>query len=162
MKYRVLETDEVFDDIDDVLDFCIEDDYHEDDNYEFEDWVCKMYDGVTIAGTYYSAYTILENAEDGLLDNLLRDYCESANDSDYENGEYELKNAYAGEKIDVQAYTIRVEDDDEDEAGDYDGDFSIETLRQSIEAQKNAYNTTSIEEKENEKDIMSLFQRVGG
>ena len=157
MKYRVVETDDVFDSIDDVLGYCIDESYHEDDDY-FEEWLNEMYNGVEICGTYYSAYDILSNADDGNLHDALNDFCESQNESDWENADWELRRAKSGDTVYVQAYEVEVIDD---ESGDYDGDdeeFDIENLRRIVEEKA----VENEEEKENEKDIMSLFQHIGG
>lgn len=157
MLFKVLETDEIFETVDEVLDFCIEDDYHDDDDY-FEEWVNDMYQGIEIAGTYYHAYDILENADDGSLDDLRNDFCRESNDNDREEAEYEFRNCNIGDTIYIQRYTVEVI-----ENGDYDGDEAFDTvamdkLRLEIEAQK----VENVEEKKNEIDIMSLFQHIGG
>ena len=157
LKFIIEDDGKAFDNVDELLDWCIESDYHEDDDY-FEEWVNEMYTGVEIAGTYYSAYDILNNADDGNLHDLLNDFCESMNDNDRENAECELRHASNGEKIYIQNYTVLVTED-EDCDGDEDVKVDIEELRKTVAS----YNASiSEEEEKNEYDIMSLFQRIGG
>lgn len=154
MKYKIVENDEIFDNINDVIDACIDEEYHEDDEY-FEEWLNDMYSGVEIGNVYYSAYDILDNAGDGNMYDMQRDFCESQNESDEENARWELNRAKGGETIYIQAYTVEVID--EDETGDFDGDepFDVASLRRAVEEQNARLS-------EDEIDVMSLFQRIGG
>lgn len=157
MKYKIVDTNEVFDDIDDVIEACIEDDYHEDDDY-FEEWLDEIYDGVTICGTHYSPYEILSNAGDGNLYDAQRDFCESQNESDRENADWELRHAHVGDTVYVQRYEVEVIDKETEEDDEDITDFDIENLRRIV----NEQSVENEEEKENENDIMSLFQHIGG
>lgn len=162
MQYKV--GDEIFDDYEDAIECCISKDYHEDDDY-FTDWVNENYDSVEINGTTYYPYDILDNAGDGNMYDILREYCESMNESDADEARYELRHADVGDDIYVQGYTIEVIEDEYDEeecedGGDHDGD-AIERTRQYIEDQNVLNELTAAENKKNEDDLMSLFQVIG-
>lgn len=155
-KYKVVETDEIFEEIDDVIDNCIDEQWHEDDDY-FEEWVNDMYSGVEICGTYYYPYDIVRNADDGNLDDLLNDFCESQNESDADEARWQLQHNEIGSIVDIQRYEVEIIDD---EAGDTDGDkeVDLEAIRMSL----TSYDDATAEEKKNEEDMMSLFQHIGG
>ena len=87
MKYKV--EDRIFDDIEDVLDYCIESDYHSDDDY-FEEWVNER----------YTAYEVLDQGYS--LDNLLDDFCEQQNENDWDDARYELNHADVGDEVECQ------------------------------------------------------------
>jgi len=145
MFYYVEEDERYFDDAEEAVDFCIDDDYHEDDDY-FEEWVNEIYDGIEIAGTFYYPYTILDNCDTSALYDLQREYCEQQNDNDRDEAIAELSNhAKPGTVVYVQGYTIRVVENipsDEEEV------FPEEPVCQDKNME--------------EKDIMSLFQKIGG
>ena len=158
MKYCIQETNECFDDYEEAIDACIEDDYHEDDDY-FEEWVNNTYGYLEIGGERYYAYDILSAMNESDLDCLMDDYCENENEDDRERAMYDLRHASGGDEICVQRYTIEVIDD---EAGDYDGDDgdSIETVRKFVEEQKIIQDIAISEERKAENDLMSMFQVI--
>ena len=160
MKYNV--DGEVFDNIDDVIEYCIDDDYHQDDDY-FQEWVNEGWNGVYIAGYEYSAYDIISNADDGCVTSLLEDFCQAMNENDESDARYELDRANIGDTVYCQAYTIHViEDDDKEETGDYDGDDALEMTRLFIEEQKILKNEALKRENKEEEDFMNIFQKIGG
>ena len=159
MRYLVEETNEIYNDIDDVLNDCIEDDYHDMSDDYFEEWINDVYGYVSIGNCEYHAYDVL-NAMDDLY-NFEEDYCESQNENDRENAYYELKHGRVGEKVYCQNYVIEIIDD---ETGDDDGDEDIdyvEMTRQYYDEQSCLMKSQEEREKEDEKDLMALFQRIG-
>ena len=117
MQYRILENDVVLNTIDQVIDYCIEEDYHDEDDYGFEEWVNDQYGYISIGDKRYYAYDILQTFEDSDL--VIEEYQEYCNDDDENEARFALRNADTGEEIHIQRYTVRVEDDDN---GDTDGD----------------------------------------
>jgi len=146
-----------FDDIDDVLDYCIEDDYHEDDDGAFKDWVNNEYSGVSINGEYYEAYDIVEALNSYDLDNLREQYCDEMNDSDKGEARWALEHASDGDYVYVQSYTVHVYNDN---SGDYDGDEELENLRERLSQDNVAKIEKEKEEKKNENDIMNILQVI--
>ena len=113
MQYRVQRDngdDYVTQSIDDVIDYCISDDYHTEDDDYFQEWVNDNYSGTTINGVDYYAYDILEKFDN--LSDVLDLYVESENDHDTENAEYELRHAIDGETIYIQNYEVICEEID--------------------------------------------------
>ena len=159
MKFKV--DDEIFYDIRDVLDYCISEDYHEDDD-EFEEYVNERYGYITINGEEYYAYDILDEMDSSNKYELLREYCESQNDNDIEEAEYELDRADPGDEVYIQCYTVEVLEDDteSEESGDYDGD-NIENVRKFIEEQNILKQSAAAAEKKTEDDMMKMFQVIG-
>lgn len=166
MKYLIIDDDEIKDDIEDVLNYCIEDDYHEDDDY-FEEWVNDRYSSVEINGVDYYPYEIISNANDGNYRDLVNDFCEAMNDDDWSNAEYELEHAGVGNKVHIQRYTVEVIEDE-----DYDGDehfdtvcaeemSKIDNVRERINNEKKLKIEQTIESEKEEKDLMKMFQIVG-
>jgi hypothetical protein len=175
MSYKVINYyDEVsyYDDMDDAIMACLDDEYHWDDDY-FEDWINDKYDYIDICGTTYYPYDILVAFDDNTMSDAKREYCESENDNDFENAKYELRNADIGRMINVQDCQIEVVADDEEEeeeedTGDYDGDDQtyddrmIDTIEKLREKLKQTEAQKLEEEKNSEKDIMQMLQVVGG
>ena len=164
-KYIVLEDDEVFYDIDDVIEHCIAEDYHEDDSY-FEDWVNDHEDSVTINGETYQPYDILENLDEGNLNDLRGEFCERMNEDDESDARYELNHAEENEEVHIQNYTVKVvEDSDEgkeEEQECYDESTAMENLRARLEQNKQLNQSIKEETKKSEEDLMKMFQIVGG
>ena len=158
MRYKV--NDKIFDSIDDVIDYCIEEDYHDATEDYFEIWVNDNYDTIYIANQRYRPYDILENFGD--LDIVIDDYQYSMNEDDKYNAKYELERADPGDEIDCQRYTILVcEDEDANENEYVDSTASIEELRKYYDDRRVAENLADEEDKKVETDMMSLFQHIG-
>ena len=158
MKYKVIEDDEVFDTIDEAIDYCIDDEYHDTDDDYFEEWVNDNYESAYIGGTTYYPYDIL--AEFGNFCDVIDRYQEEMNNDDRENAACELAGSNVGDEVDCQRYTIVVIEDD---AGDYDGDgeTALEQVRRFYNEQKELEEINSNIQKEVENDMMSLFQHIG-
>lgn len=155
MKYRV--EDSVFETMHEAVDYCISDSWHDDDEY-FEEWVNDRESGIEINGTYYNAYEIVCAFEDGNWSDLKEQFCESMNDSDREEALYELRHAEAGESVDCQGYTIYVISDTED----CDSDDCIDNVRQYVEDRKIVEKEEKEKNKQNEDELIKLFQVIGG
>lgn len=161
MRYRVefFDGDEILDSIDDVLDRCIHDSYHEDDDY-FEEWVNDNYDRVTINGETYYPYDILHEMDYSNLSDLKDCYCQNENETDADNARYELEHAHPGDEVYVQGYTVYVINDEEKiEEQEETSECSLETLRsklQEIEAMRKQA------AEEIEKEEYDLLQIIGG
>ena len=157
MRYKV--DDEYFDEIDEVLDYCIQDDYHWDDDY-FEEWVNDTEDNVTINGETYYPYTILESLAPSELEDLREQFCERMNDDDRSEARWGLRNANVGDEVDLQAYTIYVvEDENCEDYDDTDGDITLDELKQKLQ---DAKRLAEEENKAEENDLMDMFQIIGG
>lgn len=156
MKYFVEGEDEPFYSIDDVLDYCIEDDYHEDDDY-FEEWINDNYEKISINGVDYWAYDILNEMDSSNLYDLRKDYCMNENENDRDNGRFELERADNGEEIYIQRYVVTVVDEEEEEES---SDGCLENTRRLLEEQKADYDKQAAENKKTEDDIMTMFQVI--
>lgn len=154
MKYKV--NDEIFDSIDNVLDYCIEDGYHYDDDY-FGEWVNDNWGSITIDGFEYYAYDILDNAGD--LDSVRDTYAERMNEDDREEAGYQLRHASPGEYVECQRYDIEVLPDEE-EPEENDRNETLELTRQFIEDMKCLEESAKAEEQQHELDFMELFQVI--
>ena len=142
---------EAFQDIDSVLNYCIEDDYHEDD-MDFEEWVNDMYGSIDICGDTYYAYDILDHASDGNITYAKERFCEERNGNDREEAEYELRHAVPGDDIEVQRYVVHVWEDQEED----DDEVNIEAINECRQRLEQERNSTSVEDDE----FMKLF--MGG
>jgi len=171
MKYYVIENDEVFDNYEDAVDSCIDEDYHSDDDY-FEEWVNDTYGSIEIGGDTFWAYDIIYQMGD---ESYLRDsFCEAQNESDRDEAIWSLRRGDIGDEVECQNCTIRIIEDDEEErepfvsfndnddsVGDIDGDNIIDVCRQKIEAEKLRLQQVHAAEKTAEDDYMKMFQTLG-
>ena len=165
MRYEV--DNEIFYNIEDVLEYCIDDDYHYDDEGDLEEWINDRYGYINICGDDYSAYDILRTFEDSNWDYARDRYCEEKNEQDREDARYELERAEDKEEVEIQNHIVTVYKDDEDNnTGDFDGDTGyrekIEAVRQYYEDKKILSDIEAEAEKEVERDVMALFQTIGG
>ena len=131
MKYQIVEEEEIFETIEEAVDYCISEEWHEDDD-SFADWVNDNYESVDINGYYYSAYDIISSMNDDNWGDLKDIYCEECNERDREEAIRNLLRASVEDEIEVHGYNIRVIEDN-DETEDFD---------------------------ENENDLLKLFQIV--
>ena len=134
ITYIVQEDGYETDDIDMVIDHCIDGEYHRDD--DIEEWINDTYSSYSIGGYSYSAYEILDRFDD--LGDFRDEYCESCDESDADEARWELRHAINGERISIQSYTVivRIEDDatacTEHETA-VSGEEMLESLRKSVE-----------------------------
>ena len=162
MRYVIESVEEVFTDIDDVLNYCIDPDYHQDDD-EFCDWINELYSGAYIAGTFYSAFDILDGCDVYKLDQLRTEYCRDANDRDRDEARQELLDAEPGDTIEIQGYDVIVEDEDEqDEEVKKNFEEAMQELRMRLEQDKIEKNKQEEEDRKIENDLLSTLQIVGG
>ena len=160
MKYIIVDQNKEFDDIDDVLDYCIDDDWHDDDDY-FEEWVNDGYGHIEIAGYRFDAYDIANSCDDCCYNDLKNEFCNSMNEEDRDNARYELRNSHPGDTVEIQAYTVEVANDDEEEEEEVSYS-SLEDLKNYIMEQQTIKEQKELKEKEEEKDFMDFFQKIGG
>ena len=160
MKYQLVEDeDEIFDTIEDAVNYCITDEWHEDD-YAFDEWVNENYEGVTINGYDYTAYEIICAVNDDNYSELKNEYCEECNEEDRNEAIRDLERASVGDEIEIQGYNIRVIEDDYN-TGDFDGDGeNIEAIRVRIETAKAQIEVEVQEQKKTEDDLMKLIQVI--
>ena len=157
MRYKVLEDDRIFDDIDDVLEHCIDYEYHWDDDY-FEEWVNENWGYITINGYDYYAYDVLDRAGD--LNSVRDDYCERCYDDDRDEAEHSLRRAEIGETIDIQAYTVEILDDEYEVDVEEEPTNKVEEVRWYLEEQKMLEDSAAEEAKKTEENLMKLFQVI--
>ena len=166
MYYKIDGEDEIFTDIDSVIEHCIDSDYHWDDDY-FEEWVNDCYDYFEIRGVRFQAYDILSNMDEYLLDDLHREYCQAENENDECEARYELENADAGDEIYIQGQIVKCFE----ATGDYDGDKelrdgkqissnAIENVKAYLAEQKEQETKYAAAEKEKEDELLKMFQVI--
>ena len=156
MRYKINYQEVIFDDIEDVLDYCIQEDYHEDDDY-FEEWVNDCYDRVTINGSTYYPFDILNELDFNNLQELKAQYCEESNETDRDQGRYELNRADAGDEVYIQGYEVIVMEDLPEATGDYDGDDELTTLRSRLEEIENIRKQQDETNKKEEQDLLQII-----
>lgn len=164
MKYRIKGTNTVFENIEDVLDYCIDDDYHDDDNY-FEDWVNETYSDykVSLMGYEINLYSIAENCSNGLYNELLDSFKCEMNDYDREEANNELNNADPDDEIEIQAYTVQVIQEEEEEEEEENPETSLDIedailrCRKMIEKNLSDQKIEMEKEKQAEDDLMNVF-----
>lgn len=157
-KYRI--GDRVFDDINNVFNYCIEDNYHKDDDY-FEEWLNESYSSVTIAGCTFYPYDILRQCDYYTFEQELDHYCEQQNEDDIERARYELEHADAGDEVEIQNQTVEiiiVPDEEDEEVEEIHVD-TIEELRIRLEQNRMIKEEAVKEAKKNEFDLLQI---IGG
>ena len=161
MRYRIVEDDEIYNDVNEAIENCIEEDWHRDDDY-FEDWVNTRYDYIEINGERYDPYDILDNMDQGNLDDLRDEYCETENENDWDNARYELEHSSIGRTVSVHDKTIEIIEDDEDEE-EIEAVYveDIEDVRARLKQESEFKVEQTIQTEKEEKDLMSMFQVVG-
>lgn len=161
MKYKVLEDDEIYDDVDEAIGVCIEEDWHNDDDY-FEDWVNDRYDYVDINGERYMPFDILDNMDQSNLDDLRGEYCEYENENDWDNARYELEHGNIGKIVSIHNKTIEIIEDYEDEE-EIEAVYveDIEDVRARLKQESEFKIEQTIQTEKEEKDLMNMFQIVG-
>ena len=119
MLYKVVDTTFQTDDIDEVIRYCIDEDYYDDVDDALEEWVNDLYESAHYFGHTYSPYEILDAMND--LDDARDQFVEERLENDRENAEWELRHADDGETVYIQKYEVECLAEDEN-TGDTDGD----------------------------------------
>lgn len=153
MIFRVNDYDWTMDTIDEVIDWCIMSDYHEDED-EFKEYINEIYcdQQIEIAGHIYYAFDALKSNQHE-YDRLMQEYCEEQNNYDAEEARYELERADNGEVVYIQGYKVTCID----ESGDYDGDEDVQS-EEKIDPVKVVKETLEMQKIKEEKDFSDLVQ----
>lgn len=160
--YTVREDGFETDDIDTVVDHCIDGEYHRND--DIEDWVNDSYSSYNIGGYSYSAYDVLDRFDD--LDDFVREYCESLDESDADEARWELRHATEGDEVEIQSYTVvvRIEDDATATVPEHRPAESnmnmLENLRQSVEQMRSQSEEAEKQDESMLQSYLDLFQAM--
>lgn len=114
--YYLIDNDENlrYDNIEDVLDYCVSVEYFENDTDGFNDYLNE--DGsIEIEGYEYYPADILWHMDRDAYNRELHYWAENQIDDARENGEYELEHTSPGESCWICNSRVYVYDDDEDE-----------------------------------------------
>jgi len=166
MYYKIDGEDEIYTDIDSVIEHCIDPDYHWDDDY-FEDWVNDYFGYIDIREARFTAYDILSNMDEYLFDELRKEYCKAEDENDEDEARYELEKAVGGDKIYIQGQIVKCFE----ESGDSDGDKElqdrkqisskvIENVKAYLTEQKEQEKIYAAAEKEKEDELLKVFQVI--
>ena len=148
--YRIDEQE--FEDVDSVLDYCLDEDDYRDDDDDFEEWVNNKHDGATINGYDYSAYEIIRAMNDDNEWELKNQFCEERYEDDRNDYRYDLENAEDGDWITVHDYDVHVvEVPDEEE-------HKIEEVRTVVEQQKKTFQIQCIKEDELGNEALGMLE----
>ena len=167
MLYKVVDTTFQTDDIDEVIRYCIDEDYYDDVDDALEEWVNDLYESAHYFGHTYSPYEILDAMND--LDDARDQFVEERLENDRENAEWELRHADDGETVYIQKYEVECLAEDEN-TGDTDGDEymnvatvpDLETLRESIQKALDAAKAEAEQDRTENMMYSDLFQTIGG
>ena len=153
MIYRVNDYDWTMDTIDEVIDWCITSDYHEDED-EFKEYINEIYcdQQIEIAGNTYYAFDVLKGNQQE-YDRLMQEYCEEQNNYDAEEARYELDRADNGEVVYIHGYKVTCID----ESGDDDGDEDVQR-EEKIDPVKVVKEALEMQKVKEEKDFSDLVQ----
>lgn len=155
MKYWIVDNDERFDDVDDVLDRVIYEDYYDDDE-AMSEWIDDVYEEghVTIGGVTFSPSEIVKACDDTLWRELTSEYQESqvANDKDYYYSEVDRMND--GDSVCINGFDIECfeEEDEEDNNDDEAKSFPFDLEEEDEEPDE--------EEEIVIKTLMDYFQTI--
>lgn len=142
VKYYVEDTDTYFDSPEDAIEACIDSSWHEDDTYDFKDWVNEK----------YTAYEVLK--DEASLSSLLEEYCEEKNDEDRDEALWDLDGAENGYVVEVHGSSIRVVIEEETIGQ------SIDVCRAMIEQEKQDALKEQEEQKKDDDVYLCVFQEV--
>lgn len=162
--YYLVNNEDRYDDIDSVLEACINQEYYEEDEDGFEEYIdCEG--RVDVCGYEWYPSEILRNM--GVYDEELVHWAEGQVDNAYENYNYELRHAHVGDTVYVCNYDVDVCEDEIEPTGDTDGDeeiykFSQQELEASIEETKAAEQKIYNEGLKSGENFASLMQIIGG
>jgi len=113
MVYYIEETEDRFDNIQDVIETCCSEDYFLDDDDSFREYVRSDIGDVEIAGYTYDPIDILRGMGD--YDSAKSDWADDEYDNAVDNAEYELLHAHIGRSIYICGYTVIPEEDVDEE-----------------------------------------------
>ena len=164
MTYSVRGTDFITTDIDEVIDYCVAEDYHDSDDDYFEEWVNNTYQEVYIAGHTYTPYEAIEAFD--IVEEVVSDYRESMDEDDRDNADWDLRHAVDGEIVCIQNYEVLCEIDDcgyDDDGDEYipNDSQSLEVLRELVECEQLAFEEELKFNEKNKDSYLDLFQTIG-
>lgn len=148
--YRI--DDEEFEDIDSVLDYCIDEDDYRTDDEDFEEWVNNKYDGQTINGYTYSAYEIICAMNDDNEVELKDQFCEERYEDDRHDYRLDLENAEDDDWVNVRGYDVHVEEVPDEE------EHKIEEVRDIVACQKRQFEIQCIKEEKLGDEALGMLE----
>lgn len=158
MKYWIVDNNERFDDVNDVLNHIIYEDYY-DDEEAISEWIDDVYSDshVTIGGVSFSPSEIVKACDDILWSELTSQYqeCQVESDQDYYYSEVDHMGDGDSVRIngfDIECFEEEDEEEDEDDNDDEDKAFPFDLEEENEE--------TDEEEEIVIKTLMDYFQTI--
>lgn len=144
--------DQRYDDIEDVLDYCVNSEYYEDDTDSFEEYL-NCDGSIEVCGYSFLPSEILYECNHDAYQRELTTWAEEQVEYGRENERYELEHADSGDRVWVCNYEVYVMDD----GGDTDGDESLEDIVAALEEKLSQKKLDEEEEIKTEKKTENDF-----
>lgn len=146
-----------FDNIDDVLNYCVTSDYYEDDTDSFNEYLDEE-GNVDIAGYEFAPSDILYSMDREAYHRELSYWAENQVDYGRESCEYDLEHCSPGERVWVCNYQVYVYDDEEEEEEDEEAeDLAFDVLEERLIKQKQDEANKLKEEEKTSGDFLSTL-----
>lgn len=163
MLYKVIGCDYESNDIDEIINYCLDEDYHDERDDDFSEWVDERYDYIDIGDTRYYASEIIDKF--GCPGDVVHYYQEYMYELDEDEARDNLRAADVGEEVYIQAYTVRCyedepEEDDDEYVEPVCSEDLIERERAKIEARKNEDELNDLIDIQNKDAYFDLFQVI--
>lgn len=157
--YYLIDNDEDlrYDDIEEVLEYCVNVDYFEEDRDGFDEYLDCNGD-VDVAGYSYSPSQVLR--EMGDYDDAISDWARDQVECNWSEYRWELGRLRDGQSCYVCNYEVYAYDDEEAEEDEEITEEVVEKIEVRVETQIQLEQETKEENKRLENEFMSVFQTL--
>jgi hypothetical protein len=159
--YYLIDNDEDlrFNDISDVLDYCVKSEWYENETDDFDEYLDS--DGtVDVCGYEFYPSEILKEMNNSAYQEMLQDWAADMANEQRSESEWELERVSAGDNLWICGYRVYAYDEEEDnEEGDENEevDVTFDVLEERLEKQKQQEEAAKKEEEKTGSDFLSLF-----
>ena len=159
--YYLIDNDENlrYDDIEDVLDYCVTSEYYENDTEGFEEYLNEE-GTVEVAGYEFEPSEILRELNYDGYQRELQYWAENQIEFGKENFEYDLRHTDPGEFAYIANYKVYVYADSEDEEEDEEDNPDMTALKEKLLQNKQEEEEIYHQEEKTGNDFMSLLQII--
>ena len=160
--YYLVDNDEDirFDDVSDVLDYCVNSEYYEDDADSFNDWLDQE-GTIEVSGYEFNPSEVLHDMNYDGYRRELRCWAEDRAESEREDAVYDLEHTAPGGECWICGYRVYVYDDneeeDEEDNSEHEHIFDFARLEEKLQQQKQEELNVSREEEKTADDFLSVL-----
>lgn len=161
MYYRIDDIQRVFDDIEDVLDYCLNIDYYLDNEDAFCEYLDEVYPRYEVAGLTLDPSDVLYHTASEAYADLKMEWAQQELDDDFERFRDILSRMDPGDEEYVNGYDVCAFEDEPEEEGPVEvSENTIKSLESKLDMMKKIQEEATKKQKETEDQFSAMIQLI--